>query len=90
MAAASGSTAYEIVQKLRPAWLQVRGDPNVADADGSREIQVWYNGRHAGGVTVLREYEKNQILSMRWVDPIAARSTYGQGHGRGVIVVTGR
>jgi hypothetical protein len=89
-AAVGVSDAYALVQKLRPMWLQVRGDPTVADSDGSREILVYYNGARAGGVSVLRQYEVSQLVSMRWVDPIAARSSYGGGHGRGVIAVHGR
>jgi hypothetical protein len=89
-AAVGASDAYSLIQKLRPGWLRVRGDPNVPDTDGSLVIQVYYNGRHAGTVAVLREYEVSQLVSMRWVDPIAARSSYGAGHGRGVIAIEGR
>ncbi len=31
-----------------------------------------------------------QLISIRWVDPIQARTTYGAGNGRGVIAITGR
>ena len=89
-AAVGVTNAYTLIQKLRPGWLQVRGDPNVSDSDGSAEIVVYYNAMRAGGVAVLREYEVTQLVSIRWVDPITARSTYGGGHGRGVISITGR
>ncbi len=89
-AAVGASDAYGLVQRLRPGWLQVRGDPSVSDADGSKEILVYYNGRLAGPVSILREYDVSQLISMRWVDPISARSSYGGGHGRGVIVILGR
>jgi hypothetical protein len=89
-AVVGATDAYSLVQKLRPAWLRLRGDPNVADTDGSVAIQVYYNGRHAGTVAVLREYDASQLVSMRWVDPIVARSSYGGGHGRGVIAIEGK
>lgn len=89
-AAVGAADAYSLIQKLRPSWLRMRGDPNVADSDGSVAIQVYYNGRHAGTVAVLREYEVSQLVSIRWLDPIAARSSYGARHGRGVIAIEGR
>jgi hypothetical protein len=88
--AANASDAYDLVQRLRPAWLRQKGDASQMDADGSREIRVWVNGRDAGGLGALRDYDSNQIVSMRWVDSISARATYGRGYGRGVITIETR
>lgn len=88
--AANAADAYDLVRRLRPAWLQQKGDPSQADADGSREIRVWVNGRDAGGLSALRNYDSHQIVSMRWVDSINARATYGRGYGRGVITLETR
>ncbi|HLL81096.1 MAG TPA: hypothetical protein VK420_00540 [Longimicrobium sp.] len=85
--ASTGGNVYDLVQKLRPAWLRQKGDPSQMDADGSREIRVWVNGRDAGGLSILRDYDSHQIISIRWVDTINARATYGRGYGRGVIAV---
>lgn len=86
---AHASNAYDLIRRLRPQWLQMRGSASMPDPDGSREIQVWYNGRSAGSISVLRDYDESQIISIRWVDPITARSTYGPPNGRGVIATRG-
>lgn len=89
-AATSASNAHQLVSLLRPNWLRLRGNPDHPDPDGSRVIQVWYNGRNMGDVSMLRDISRGQIISMRWVDPITARATYGPPNGRGVIAINGR
>lgn len=88
--AANAGDAYDLVQRLRPAWLRQNLNASQAEADGSREIRVWVNGRDAGGLATLRNYDSHQIVSMRWVDPLTALATYGPGYGRGVITLDTR
>jgi hypothetical protein len=83
------SHALDLVRRLRPEWLHNRGSSDQPDNDGSREVQVWYNGRRLGNTDTLREINTSQVIEMRWVDPIQARSMYGPGNGRGVISITG-
>jgi hypothetical protein len=87
--ATHASNAYDVVQRLRPQWLHNRGGP-YADPDGSVEVRVFMNGQPIGGVAILKELSLMQVGTMRWVDPIRARGTYGPGNGRGVITITGR
>jgi len=87
--AAQVATAYDVVQRLRPQWLRNRGGP-VPDPDGSVEVRVYYNSQPMGGVEALRDYTAGQVATLRYFDPINARTMYGPGNGRGVIVVTGR
>jgi hypothetical protein len=87
--AAQMATAYDVVQRLRPQWLHNRGGP-VPDPDGSVEVRVYYNAQPMGGVEVLKDYTAGQVATLRYFDPISARTTFGPGNGRGVIVVTGR
>lgn len=82
------TNAYDVVARLRPGWLRNRGVGT--DPDGSREVQVWFNGQPIGPTPALRRYDAAQVVSMRYVDGISARTTYGSGNGRGVIAVTGR
>ena len=88
--AANAGDAYDLVQRLRPAWLRQNVNASPAEADGSREIRVWVNGRDAGGLATLRNYDSHQIVSMRWVDSLTALATYGPGYGRGVITLDTR
>src|SRR4051794_40288905 len=73
------SHAFDLVHRLRPEWLRNRGTYDQPDNDGSREVQVWYNGRRLGNTDTLREINTSQVIEMRWVDPIQARSMYGPG-----------
>jgi hypothetical protein len=84
------SNAYEVVTRLRPQWLRMRGTTAVPEDDGTREIQVWNNGRKIGNPETLRDITVTQIVEMRWVDPIQARQRYGPGNARGVIAVNSR
>lgn len=89
-AATVTSNAFDLVRRLRPAWLRNRGASDQPDNDGSAVVQIWYNGRNLGGPEMLREISISQIVEMRYIDPIQARITYGPGNGRGVISITGR
>jgi hypothetical protein len=82
--ATNAADAYDLIQRVRPDWLRQKPGPAELDAE-SREIRVWVNGRDAGGPGVLRSYDPDRIVSMRWIDPVRARGTYGAGYGRGVI-----
>jgi hypothetical protein len=84
------SNAYEVVTRLRPQWLRMRGTTAVPEDDGTREIQVWNNGRKLGNPETLRDITVTQIIEMRWVDPIQARQRYGPGNARGVIAINSR
>jgi hypothetical protein len=79
--AARAADAYDLIQRVRPDWLRQKPGPAETDADGSREIRVWVNGRDAGGLGVLRSYDPERIVSMRWIEPSRARGTYGAGYG---------
>jgi hypothetical protein len=83
------SNAFEVVSSLRPQWLHNRGGSHP-DPDGSVEIQVFYNGQPMGNTEALKQYSVSTIATMRYIDPIRARATYGAPNGRGVITVTGR
>jgi hypothetical protein len=89
-AATVTSNAFDLVRRLRPAWLRNRGPSDQPDNDGSAVVQIWYNGRNLGGPEMLRDISISQIVEMRYIDPIQARITYGPGNGRGVISITGR
>lgn len=79
-------TAYDAVARLRSRWLINRG--GNPDADGSVAVQVYVNGSNTGGVETLQRISANDVARMQWLDPMASRSRYGPGNGRGAIVVT--
>lgn len=79
-------TAYDAVARLRSRWLINRG--GNPDADGSVAVQVYVNGVNTGGVETLQRISAADVAKMQWLDPMASRSRYGPGNGRGAIVVT--
>lgn len=80
---------YSLVRRLRPHWLNNRGTRQTADADGSYEVMVRYNGRPLGEVTALQRLNTSQIISMTYLPPTESRARFGMGYGRGAIVIVG-
>ena len=76
-------TVFEVVQRLRPRWLQRRGseqDP-VVYQDGNR---IGFAGDVLPGMAVTG------IDSMRYLSPSDATTRFGTGHGAGAIEITTR
>ena len=77
-----GADAYEVVQRLRPAWLRARSaaDPPVVFVDGIR----------MGGVDFLRTLQTTQFREIRHRSGPEATTLYGTGVGGGTIEVRTR
>lgn len=78
----AGTTAYEVVQRLRPNWLRGRSaaDPPVVFVDGIR----------MGGVQVLSTLQTTQFREIRHRGGPEATTLYGTGVGGGTIEVRTR
>lgn len=75
MVDAPASNVYEIVDRLRPRWLQVRGPVSL---DGQSRILVYLNQSYLGGPEVLREFDVDQVQQIRYLDgPRASGSLSG-------------
>jgi hypothetical protein len=85
IAAAHVSTAYDAVQRLRPAWLR-----SVTTATTTGAVTVRYNGRTIGGPNELRTINAADVISMQYLNPSTARSTLGGEYEYGAIVIVGR
>ncbi|HWP38666.1 MAG TPA: hypothetical protein VNL18_14055 [Gemmatimonadales bacterium] len=79
IAAASGSSAYDVVRQLRPAWLVTRG--------GNAEPVAYVDGTRYGSLEDLRNVAVDTIREIRWMDSRDATTRYGTGHQAGVIEV---
>ncbi|HEX6041036.1 hypothetical protein [Longimicrobium sp.] len=76
------TSVYEIVQRLRPAWLQQRA------AQGAYGYPTVYMGSQAlGGVERLREMNSANVAEIRYLDPVQATSRFGRNVPFGVIQV---
>lgn len=79
---APAANAYELVQRLRPAWLQPRA------AQGRYGSATVYLGSQAlGGVERLRELNTANLAEVRYLDPVEATSRFGRSVAFGVIQV---
>ena len=77
----NASTAMEVVRRLRPGWLLVRGADPVVYVD---------NVRRPGGMDALFSVPVGQIRLLEFIGAADATTRWGTGHTGGVIqVVTG-
>ena len=80
---------YDVVQRLRPRWLEVRGGTRSFNME--TEIVVFVNEMLIGGPNELRQMETTLPHEIRWLDGARATATLsGLRSGRhisGAIVV---
>jgi hypothetical protein len=79
------SNAYNIIEALRPTWLQKRGSTSF-ESEG--EIRVYLDGTSLGGLEALRGLHSDNIQSIEFLDERKASFRFGPGHEHGVILVT--
>jgi hypothetical protein len=90
------STAFDLVQALRPQWLRARGSDALrivtrADANWVADespIIVYQDGRVLGpGVELLRSIPHTSIEHVEYFDAAEAQQRWGVGHPQGAIHV---
>jgi hypothetical protein len=88
----TASTAYDVVQMLRPRWFEkhelarLPGTPGAAPQDVG--IRVWLNEHNAGDVDYLRTIPAERVEQMRWYGQNEAASRFGPTDGSAAIEVT--
>jgi len=80
-------TAYEAVAALRSSWLETRGPDSFT---APSQVLVYLDESRLGGVETLRTLPMTNVLSIRYIDGIAASARWGLDHGQGVILVSTR
>lgn len=83
----SATTAYEVVSRLRPAWLRNRG---MSSFNREGTILVYRDGLRIGSPEALRQIDVSDITSISYMDGMEATQRFGTDHGNGVIAVTTR
>jgi len=84
------SDLYEVVQRLRPRWLNVRGDRSFGL---TTSIVVYQGQTRLGGVDVLKQFGPETAETMRYMDGPKASSTLpglGSQHVAGAIIIETR
>ena len=85
-----GRTAYEVVSRLRPAWLRVRGVQSISgasSADSAEFALVIVDGHPLGRIGVLRDIQAYQLSDLRYYDPSESGGRFGTRGANGVIEV---
>ncbi len=82
--AGSMSSAYTLVQRLRPQWLRKRGPSSV---ENQSDILVYVDGNRYGPPSTLREIDVVDVESVEFLSDNEATMRYGSGHDHGVILV---
>ena len=81
------SSAYTVIEDLRPIWLRKRGNTSFLQEG---EIRVYQDNVSIGGVENLRNIHPDNIESIQFLDARRANFRFGPGHEHGVILVNTR
>src|SRR5467141_896512 len=83
----NGSTAYDAVQHLRPAWI-LRSRPKTVVQGSQAQLLVYVDGiRYAAGIESLRLLPIRAVVSLQYFSPGSAEARFGPGHLLGAIEV---
>lgn len=78
-------TAYDLVRRLRPGWLNTRSH-SMQDTAGD-VLVVYMNNTRLGSVEALRQIAAPDVGSLRFYNVAQATYRFGQGHLNGAIQV---
>lgn len=82
----SGTTnAYDLIQKLRPQYLRVRGRSSINQS--ADRVSVYMDNVELGGVEALRTIATNTIARVEYVRGPDTSARFGLDRGAGVIHV---
>lgn len=82
-------TARQVIERLRPGFLRVRGPSSIMSPDADR-IVVYVDNSRMGGVEVLDQIQAMDVEEIRYLNAPDATSRYGMGHSAGAIVIRRR
>lgn len=81
------STAFEVVEALRPQWLRTRGTTSFRARES---VKVYLDDSLLGEPAQLRQITARSISSIRFMDGTEATTRWGLDHGHGAIIVSTR
>ncbi|MBA2670166.1 MAG: TonB-dependent receptor plug domain-containing protein [Gemmatimonadetes bacterium] len=80
------NNVYELVQALRPSWIQGRGRVSIQDPTAGEAV-VYVDGMRFGGVGQLRQLRTADVASIQHLSAGDASSRFGLDHAGGAILV---
>ena len=89
---AGAATAYDLIQSLRPRWLNKRGpqtltDVTLANPPSEGDVIVYLAVARLGGLNALREIAASSLVSIEFLDAPKANYRFGRGHPYGAIIL---
>jgi len=89
---AGAANAYDLVQSLRPKWLNKRGPQTLTDATLAQpreegDIIVYMAVAKLGGLSTMREVAASSLVSVEFLDAPKANYRFGRGHPYGAIIL---
>jgi hypothetical protein len=89
MASVPATNLYEVVERLRPRWLQARAPMSLSGTPP--QIVIFMNNSYLGGPDQLRQFQPKDVLEVRYLDgPTASAQLRGYDstiHVAGAIVL---
>ena len=79
-----GQTAFEVVTRLRPNWLNTR-QGSLTQSPG--DVVVYVNEVRRGGREALREVDRLMVAEIRRIRGVDATTRFGTDHEHGAILV---
>jgi hypothetical protein len=89
IAASTASTAYELIQSVRPRWLNDRGQATFG-LGSSAGIMVYVDGVRMGMVDSLHQVSLRDLKSAQRLSSGEATQRFGGGHPHGAILLVTR
>jgi len=80
-------TALQVVRRLHPNWVQIRGQSTIRSGDDPVVVYI-EDSREPDGAAALRRLQSNQVQEIVYVDPRTAFQRFGYGHSSGALMVT--
>lgn len=86
--ASDAANAYQVIQRLRPQMLRIRGLASPMDRTGeSVQPKVYLDNVEYGTLAQLQNVNATQIREIRFVNSRDATTRWGTGHMGGVILI---
>ncbi len=83
----TGSTAYDLILKLRPFWIRGRGPRSINRNTEAQYPMIYLNGQKFGNIDTLSEITNTNITEIKFLSPSDATIRYGVNHGGGAILI---
>lgn len=83
------SSAYDVINSLRPHWLQSRGPQSLTNQSAGA-LMVYVDNTRMGSVEVLRQLRPGVVESAQYLGASEATMRFGSNHAGGAILINTR